>query len=220
MRILIVDDTNTHHLSAEQTLKGHNIVHATTHDQAILALTLNIDPQRNLELMKGAGVGQEGIDGLEPETVEFIWTEKCNTEEVRKLRDVPPFDVVLLDLLMPCGRHGRGFKEQFVGQLVPVGFSLLFVAAQTPGVKHIAVATATNHHEHPLSAAIDHLHTPFTVNQTQVTFFHAPMTLVEGTICQHCNGKETQHKCYYCEGRNLAQGKDWGKILSKILSSG
>jgi len=166
MRILIVDDTDTHHLSAEQTLKGHNIVHATTHDQAV-------------ELLR----------------------EKYGPGEAQE-----QFDAVLVDLFMPVGGRQQSLGERFLGDMMPVGFSLALLAARFCGARYIGVVTATNHHHHPMSESLDHLSASFwakvasecpaafEINGAKVGFFHAPMIEIKGT-----------------------KGKDWRKILDRLM---
>ena len=66
MKILVIDDSPLHQASAQQTILGHELVIATTHDEAHT-------------LLDGYG---------------------CF--------NLPPFDVVLSDLLMPAGKINQG----------------------------------------------------------------------------------------------------------------
>lgn len=67
------------------------------------------------------------------------------------------FDVVLIDLMMPAGRIRQGKNGmRFVGQEMPLGIFLALQAIRS-GVKYVALLTDINHHDHPASAALDHL---------------------------------------------------------------
>lgn len=107
------------------------------------------------------------------------------TEAVALLKEGAPFDVLLSDLLMPAEPQTLG-KEglRFLGHEIPIGLVLAFRAAAV-GVKHVAVITDANHHNHPMSAAIDWINPAywnkndaelFVVNNTRVLIAHAPMT--------------------------------------------
>ncbi len=66
-----------------------------------------------------------------------------------------PFDVALVDLLMPAETMTLGVEGmKFLGQPIDVGFSLSMKLA-IHGVKRIAVVTDMNHHHHPASAIMD-----------------------------------------------------------------
>lgn len=115
-------------------------------------------------------------------------------EAIRLLKTESGFDVVLADLLMPAEAQTLGQKGlQYLGHEIPIGFALLFVAAST-NVKHVAIATDTNHHDHPISAAVDWIGQPYKVDNTWVQIMHAPMR----------NDPE------------LGWVKDWEEILSRI----
>lgn len=111
-------------------------------------------------------------------------------EAARLLRE-QKFDVALLDLLMPAEPMmlgGRGME--YLGQSIAVGFPLSMLAA-SEGVRLVAVATDTNHHDHPASAIMDWFHDRrFTVGLSMVVWMHAPL---------------------------CADGaKDWAKILDRL----
>ena len=95
MRILIVDDTEIHHMSADQTLKGHEVMHARTHFLGEVALILQTDPKIIMETLTEAGYSEEHI--YKYEIAESIQGKLENAGMYKP----DPFDVVLLDLLMP-----------------------------------------------------------------------------------------------------------------------
>lgn len=96
------------------------------------------------------------------------------------------YDAVLTDLLMPKG----GFETmgpdgmKYVFDLLPYGFPLVLLAAKY-GAKYVGLVTDVNHHDHPLSAAIDPISSAYwreedaaeslyKVNKSTVGIFHAP----------------------------------------------
>ncbi|MBI2052058.1 MAG: response regulator [Candidatus Sungbacteria bacterium] len=113
--------------------------------------------------------------------------------EARKLAKEGGFDIALLDLLMPAEATtlGPDARTEHVGREIAIGFPLLLSLAGLVG--KIAVATDTNHHNHPMSAAVDWFlgDRKLVVNGTTVLVMHAPMT-EDGT-------------------------KNWGKVLERLL---
>ncbi len=83
------------------------------------------------------------------------------------------FDAVLADLLMPAEEFQLGGEGlSFFGHETPIGFAFALIAAQA-GISKVAVVTDTNHHHHPMSAAIDWVKKPLVVNGSTVQFMHA-----------------------------------------------
>lgn len=113
--------------------------------------------------------------------------------EARKLAKDGEFDVALLDLLMPAEATtlGPDARTAYVGREVSIGFPLLLSMAGL--VDKIAVATDTNHHDHPMSAAVDWFlgDRKLVVNDSIILIMHAPMN-EDGT-------------------------KNWGKVLERLL---
>lgn len=77
------------------------------------------------------------------------------TDALRLARE-QTFDVALIDMLMPAEAQtlGPAAIEQFLGAEIGIGFPMLMKLALC-GVKKVAMATDTNHHAHPMSAAVD-----------------------------------------------------------------
>lgn len=113
--------------------------------------------------------------------------------EARKLAEKGGFDIALLDLLMPAETTtlGPDARTEYVGREIAIGFPLLLSLAGLVG--KIAVATDTNHHNHPMSAAVDWFlgDRKLVVNGAVVLIMHAPM--IEDGI------------------------KNWGKVLERML---
>lgn len=113
--------------------------------------------------------------------------------EARKLAKEGGFDVALLDLLMPAEATtlGPDARTEHVGREIAIGFPLLLSLAGLVG--KIAVATDMNHHNHPMSAAVDWFlgDRKLVVDGATVLIMHAPMS-EDGT-------------------------KNWGKVLECLL---
>jgi len=95
------------------------------------------------------------------------------------------FDVVLTDLLMikggPQTMGNEGMK--YIFDELPYGFPIAFLAAKL-GVPYIAIVTDVNHHNHPMSAAIDPIGSStysvdesglYKINKSILGIFHAPL---------------------------------------------
>lgn len=112
--------------------------------------------------------------------------------EARRLAKEGGFDIALLDLLMPAETTtlGPDARAEHVGREIAIGFPLLLSLAGLVG--KIAVATDMNHHNHPMSAAVDWFSADrkLVVNGATVLIMHAPM----------------------CEDGT----KNWGKVLARL----
>ena len=118
----------------------------------------------------------------------------CDYGEARKRAGAESFDVALIDLLMPAEPTtlGAEARKEFVGHEIAVGFPLILKLTHL-GIKKVAVATDTNHHDHPMSAIVDWFHSDaLEVNGAKVLIMHAPM----------------------CEDG----AKDWGKVLAHLIA--
>lgn len=226
MKILVIDDTQENLQAAKQVLDGHELTVVSTYDRAY-------------KLLEQPAASYETV---EAELVRRGFTknpyDKGTTEEERKARwqeheriqvelcPPPPFEAVLCDLLMPAGSEQQGPNGQkYVGQEMPVGWALALMAV-LQGAKHVAVVSATNHHDHPAAAMLDRLASgrfhddepqppaKFAVNGVRVEFVNsAPMVGIEGTTCADCggSGKEAEKQCTWCYGSGKAKtGEDCG----------
>jgi CheY-like chemotaxis protein len=116
----------------------------------------------------------------------------CDYGEARQLAKEENFDVALVDLLMPAEPTtlGREACKEFIGREIAIGFPMVLELSRS-GIKKIAVATDTNHHDHPMSAVVDWFRLGvLEVNGAKVLIRHAPM----------------------CEG-----AKDWGRVLADLM---
>jgi CheY-like chemotaxis protein len=117
----------------------------------------------------------------------------CEYREARKLVQESCFDVALLDLLMPAESTtlAPDARAEHVGREIAIGFPLALAFGGS--VPRIAVATDTNHHAHPMSAAVDWFQgMSLSVGGSKILIMHAPLA---------------------AEGR-----KDYGAILRALLS--
>lgn len=99
--------------------------------------------------------------------------------EVRKVVERETFGAALLDLLMPTEGMTLGSEGlEHLGEPFAVGYPLaVYLAAQ--GIPFVAVATDTNHHNHPASALMDWFGgRVMNINGSRVQFMHAPMKKV------------------------------------------
>ena len=116
--------------------------------------------------------------------------------EARALACKGGFDIALLDLLMPAEATTLGTKAraEFLGCEIAIGFPLILSMAGNVG--RIAVATDMNHHNHPMSAAVDWFMgvQKLVVNGSHVLILHAP-------ICED--------GC-----------KNWTKVLDQLMACG
>lgn len=252
MRILVVDDNHVNLATAKDTLAGHDLTVCESYDKALELLSVTYNKELIQKKLVDAGLPATS-DGLNmPKGGN--WSEQDNArwsawwEAERKFTKEsqnPYWDAVLVDLLMPAGCDAQGSTgERFVGEMMPVGFSLALLAAKN-GAKYVGVVTATNHHNHPASAMLDrlenrdwcrwrgegedveiHAGAEFTINGAKVGFFHGVNHHVEGMTCPACKGKKYQadktcdgsklEPCHECNKTGLATGKDWGKVLQSL----
>ena len=112
--------------------------------------------------------------------------------EAQRMAEKEQFDAALIDLLMPAEPTTLGSEaiKEYVGTEIEVGFPLM-LALTMAGIPLVAVATDTNHHNHPASAMVDWFGEPMTINGATVLIMHAPM----------------------CENG----AKNWGEILHRVL---
>lgn len=230
MKVLVIDDKAANREAAKQTLTGHDLTVVGSWDEAVKLLEVRYDEQAIKAKLVAAGFPADG-DKLEVEMRRKWYDEYYKVKETCQ---VPYWDAVLSDLLMPASRESMGNDGmKFIGQEMPVGLVLALLAAKN-GAKYVAVVTATNHHDHPASAMLDRLgesywrdkqEPNFVINGAQAMFVHAPFiadpvkdvecyNCLGGTACGYCRTSLVDGKCPKCErlGRapytcHICQGK-------------
>ena len=96
------------------------------------------------------------------------------------------YNVLLTDLMMPKGGREIMGPEgmKYIFDLLPFGFPLAFLAAKIQ-IPYIGIVTDVNHHDHPISAAIDPISGAYwresseylyQINDSKLGIFHAPFT--------------------------------------------
>ena len=206
MKILVIDDSPIHHESALQTLVGHELTIASTYDEAYELLRKPYISWNTVEdeLKRRGFKSPYAQDATKEEKIAAnIEVKSLNIE----LCPPPPFDAVFCDMFMPASKKTLGPNgKKYIGQEVPVGFALSLNAV-LQGAKYVAVVTATNHHDHPVSAMLDSFASRcphksekveparFIINGARVGYYHAPKTSVEGTVCPDCNGSGNKEEC-------------------------
>jgi CheY-like chemotaxis protein len=107
------------------------------------------------------------------------------------------YHVALIDLFMPAEAETLGAEAlaKHLGTEIAVGFPLA-MALTAKGIKHVGMATDTNHHAHPLSAAVDWLQKePLQINGSTVCMMHANTVESDGQMV-----------------------KDWAHALRRLLA--
>ena len=116
---------------------------------------------------------------------DYTLTIAKNYEEGKKFLENSSYNVVLTDLMMPKGGRETMGPEgmKYIFDLLPFGFPLAFLAAKRK-VPNIGIVTDVNHHDHPISAAIDPISTYwrepdsessfYRINESKLGIFHAP----------------------------------------------
>lgn len=214
LNILVIDDSVNHQQSARQVLGAeHNLTVVGTHDEALGLLETKCDEVK-FEALR-AQYKEQGVENH---------YERANSESI-----LPYWDAVLCDLLMPAGLNAQGGDGlRYVGQEMPIGWSLAITAALR-GAKYVAVVTDMNHHHHPASAMLDSMnHKVFDLQGARALFTNeVRMVGIEGAlrICIDCLGEGTKrsgthtYECCTCRGTKVSyskEGKDWAKILDQI----
>jgi CheY-like chemotaxis protein len=224
-RILVVEDDPKHQESAVKLLGDeYELEIISDPDEAKEKLGPNFDEEKETQLMEAAGF-PEGFKtwdkSVSDEQRKKYWEEKHKAHEAARL----PFayDIVLLDLMMPATDAAMGNEgSRLVGQLMPYGYSLAYHAIDN-GAKMVGVLTDTNHHVHPMSAALDSLHLGkvLTINDSKFVLAreYSVKLMNPDKTCGDCKGtgktKDGERDCYHCKGtgKEHVYAKDWKKIV-------
>ncbi len=218
MKVLIIDDSQKHLITAQQTLAKHDVTVCSTHDEARRLLYEQKDEIKFNRL-------REEYDEKTMDWGEFI-------TRVLEESTLPYWDVVLCDLMMPAGENAQGSEgSRFVGEEMSVGWSLA-LSAVMKGAKFVAVITDMNHHNHPASAMLDSLnHHIFNIDGAKMLLTNrVDLVGIAGTecSCEECSGSgkrgrgDDARECYICDGTGtdfVEKGKNWGEILTRLINA-
>lgn len=160
--------------------------------------------------------------------------------EASRLLKEDGFDVLLTDLFMPAESTTLSPDAySLIGQEIPIGLILVLLAAQRD-LPYIVLATDTNHHRHPMSAALDLIcpaYWPahggdvrerrnnglFWIRNSQVLIAHTPFLEENlgkvpcdwcprnGAVCQACHGTKERDNIVHVR-------KDWKTLLAALLA--
>lgn len=135
----------------------------------------------------------------------------------------PPYDVVMVDLLMPKDGNGLYAEARKISaQETPIGIFLALLAAQRH-TKYVAVFTDSDHHSHPASACFDAFN--HKGEDSPVLF------MVEGAKMFFCNSRswidhfrpdnpaeQMTTEEVYAKQKPSVRVKNWGKLLAHMLA--
>ena len=119
--------------------------------------------------VKHRRAGKRQLEALGHEVVAL-----CDYTEAREEAKKGGFDVALIDLLMPAEPQTLGVEavKEFVGTEIAIGFPMA-ISLAILGIGKIAVVTDTNHHNHPMSAAVDWFQGKVQIAGASVIITHA-----------------------------------------------
>jgi len=130
---------------------------------------------------------EKHLQSAKEQFIDYTVTLSENYEDGKKFLETDSYDVLLTDLLMPKGNMETMGQEgmKYIFDLLPFGFPLALLAAKK-GIKYIGIVTDVNHHDHPMSAAIDPISGAYwsrsdnanlyKLNDSIFGVFHAPFT--------------------------------------------
>ena len=206
MKILVIEDKAIHCESAKVTLSGHDVTIVSSFDGAMDLMEKKIDQDKLRDLLAEAGF-PKCPDQREKERWVAYWQLQSELEP--KCVIPFPFEVVLTDMMLPMSRKTLGPRVYKPDEQVPYGFTIA-LKATLRGAKFVAMLTDSNHHEGPLSAALDHLgeaYYPsqgfvpnFSINGARVMFVHTPFCrdVVGKRVCRDCSGSGAEQCCRGC----------------------
>ncbi|MEK9157622.1 MAG: hypothetical protein AAB638_00350 [Patescibacteria group bacterium] len=223
MKILVFDDSADHRRSAIALLEGHELTVVETYDEAEKALRLVVDRERVKQAMK-AQFGVESPWDLPEEKREAYWD--ADRKATADATTYPDFDVVLTDLLVPASNNQQGREGyRFVGQEMPLG-TVIAIRALAAGIKRVAIITDMNHHNHPASAAFDHLK-GFSIGDVRLMCDNDNVTTrfdvralkrVSEDFLNSDEGKAKYTEMADGSHQGVVWAKDWARALEKLMA--
>lgn len=229
MKILVFDDNELHRKAAAVLLKDHDVTIVSTYDeaQAALAPKVDYDKIRTSLIEMGWSDFQPWSEGVTEERRAEYYQAKEVAKERATYRIA--FEVFLGDLLVPASSQSMGPDgEEFIGQEMPLGTSLAFLAL-SQGIKLVAVVTDTNHHNHPASATFDVFRKVFSVGDAKVLLTNESVVdyldkdTLEEVLYEFLESDEGKKQYPYDKDSGkytgVVRAKVWHRVLAKLLDS-
>lgn len=229
MKILVFDDNELHRKAAAVLLKDHDVTIVSTYDEAQSALTPKVD--HNLIRTSLTEMGWSDFQPWSEGVTEERRAKYYKAKEVAKEKATthPDFEVFLGDLLVPASSQAMGPDgEEFIGQEMPLGTSLAFLAL-SQGIKLVAVVTDTNHHNHPASATFDVFRKVFSIGDAKVFLTNESVVdyldkdTLEEVLYEFLQTPEGEKQYPYNKASGqytgVVRAKVWHRVLAKLLAS-
>ena len=219
MKILVFDDNEANRITAEATLKGHELTIVGTYDEAQSMLASNTDHRKVEEIL------EEIFGDFNPYRTEDTDKKeayfKARTEVLEMYTSHPDFEVVMTDLMVPASSQHLG-NPQLGGQERELG-AIIALFAIFQGVKNVLVASDMNHHDHPASAALDCFHKCRAelklkcINNLPMVWIDAVThEIVTDKFLQTKEGEEKYPGKWDCR-KGLIKGKHWGQLMEWLM---
>jgi hypothetical protein len=226
MRVLVIEDSQIHQVSARKTLEGHELTIIPSFDMAMKLLVTGVDEEKRQRLLSEMGLSVPDKDGPE-DVYKKYWRTYGGLE--KECIVPPPFDVILTDMNLPMSSKELHPEVYRHNEQVPYGFVIALRAAKV-GVKFVAMMTCTGRHDGPLSKSLDFISGPsygrdsfapnFEINGAKVMFVHSPFVMENHgekqclcfgyAGCPDCNGSGKT------DDLRETKAKDWGRVLDDL----
>lgn len=222
MKILVIEDSELHRMSAAQSLANHEVTIVKSYDEAMELMDEKIDKAKRDRLLVEAGFKSQPESSKDEK-----WRAYWDARKKASSESAIPFDfeVVLTDMMLPMSEDTLAPGVWRRDEQVPYGF-VIALRATTRGAKYVAMLTDTNHHQSAMSASLDKLggtsyykagfRPNFEINGAKAMFVHSPFRRVDNTTCDKCHGEKGSKGCYKCDASGKAAGKDWGQVLKDL----
>lgn len=134
----------------------------------------------------------------------------CGDDHFGRENPVKNFEVVMTDMFLPTSPIGLGRPQDFMETEQPYGLTLLLLAMKT-GVKAVGILTDGNHHQNPMTWALDTLGAydgpkAFTIGNTTV-------------LCSSNGPTLSREDGNLPEGDPLMYAKNWMKFWQKLMNT-
>ncbi len=212
MKILVIEDTAKHQQAARLQLVGHDLTVAGTYEEG----------QCHLNATSYLYGVTRGCDEFKKQGIQHEDQKSLAGQHVRS------WDIVLIDLMLPAPEEAQRQGSSLVGQEMPLGTTLAFLALKT-GIKKVAIVTDTNHHDHPASAALDVFggRNKFQIGDAEMlitnhgtaTADHATYQLLDNEYLDTEEGVAKYPKDEHYRCQNTTSVKPWIRAVEVLLGT-